>query len=64
MKKQPKRRETLQSDYVSNQRLDMALEYIESEIRKLEVRKDELEQMSERLIAKHDLLERYSYSQF
>ena len=38
--------------------LDMALEYIENEIRKLETRKDELERMSERLIAKHDLLER------
>lgn len=62
--KKPKRRDNLHSDYVSNQRLDMALEYIESEIRKLEVRKDELEQMSERLIAKHDLLERYSYLQF
>lgn len=38
--------------------LDMALEYIEAEIRKLEERKEELEQMSERLMAKHDLLER------
>jgi len=43
---------------VHGEGLDIALEYIENEIRKLECRKNELEQMSERLIAKHDLLER------
>ena len=37
---------------------DTALEYIDNEIRKLESRKNELEQMSDRLLAKHDLLER------
>ena len=55
----PKRGDNLQGDIVSNERLDMALEYIESEIRKLESRKNDLEQMSERLIAKHDRLERH-----
>ncbi|MBU2523326.1 MAG: hypothetical protein KKE23_03485 [Nanoarchaeota archaeon] len=54
----PKRGDKLQLGRVNEGRLDMALEYIEHEIRKLENRKDELEQMSERLIAKQDLLER------
>jgi len=38
--------------------LDMALEYIEEEIRVLERRKEELEQMSDRLMARQELFEK------
>jgi len=54
----PKRGDNLQIERVNEGGLDLALEYIENEIRKLEGRKNELERMEERLIAKHDLLER------
>lgn len=54
----PKRGDNLQQVVVDEKGFDMALEYIENEIKKLENRKNELEQMSERLIAKQDLLER------
>ena len=54
----PKRGDNLQQVVVDERGFDMALEYIENEIRKLESRKNELKQMSERLLAKHDLLER------
>ena len=54
----PKREDNLHMEQVNEGGLDMALEYIENEIRKLEGRKNELERMEERLIAKHDLLER------
>ena len=54
----PKRGDNLHIGRVDEKGLDMALEYIENEIRKLESRKNELEQMSDRLLAKHDLLER------
>jgi len=39
--------------------LDLALEYIDNEIRELDRRKHDLEQMSERLIAKQDVFERF-----
>ncbi len=48
------------SENLHGKGLDMALEYIECEIRTLERRKDELEQMSERIIAKSELFERES----
>ena len=54
----PKRGDNLHIEGVNGRGLDMALEYIENEIRKLDSRKNELEQMSDRLLAKHDLLER------
>lgn len=38
--------------------LDLALDYIEKEIRKLDVRKDELESMMDRLMARQELFER------
>ena len=38
--------------------LDLAMEYIEKEIRKLDTRKDELECMMDRLMARQELFEK------
>ena len=53
----------IKADELHGKGFDLALEYIDKEIRGLERRKEELERMSERLIAKHELFEReLSYS--
>lgn len=48
-------------DYLHGKSLDIALGYIETEIRHLERRKLELEHISERLIARNDLFEKSDF---